>query len=184
MVRRSIVGAATLAAVVLLAAPAGAKGIQYAKFTGPGLPKGGIVLRGDLPQLWRTGIEEGDKSVTPFSGAKGPAYHAVYVLDWAPGQPVHQTLYPYAAGGPRSYTPVNQSVAGNFLDYGWYQGTPDLLRLLVRHGFPKHAPALTAPPATVGSTSAWPAWSWILVALGIGGALLVVASRQRRRALA
>src|SRR2546425_3470743 len=87
MVRRSIVGAVALAAVVLLALPASAKGIKSATFTGPGLPKGGLTIHGDHPHLFSLGVlsNPGDKSPNPFSGPTGPAYHAVYTFDFAPG---------------------------------------------------------------------------------------------------
>ena len=189
MLRRSIVVAATFAAVVLLALPASAKGIQSAKFTGPGLPKGGLFVQGDHPQLFDAGVltDPMDKSDTPFSGAKGPAYRAVYTFDFAPGQPVVQIVYPYAAGGPRTYTPPNQPLAGSFAPNGWYQSTPTFLRFLKHIGFPQHAPAVaTAGGGAAGAPSSggWPAWTWILIAAGMGGTLLLVAARQRRRVLA
>jgi len=189
MTRRSIVAAAVLASVVLLGAPASAKGIGSARFTGPGLPKGGLWIHGDHPQLGDLGVitDPGDKSIKPFSGATGPAYRAVVTLDFAPGQPVTVIVYPYAAGGPRTYTPVNQPLAGSFAPYGWYQSMPGLLTFLKKNGFPAHAPSVAA--AAVGATSSassgtWPVWAWILLAVGIGGSLLLLASRQRRRVVA
>ena len=187
MIRRSIVGAATLVAVVILALPASAKGIRQARFTGPGLPKGGITITGDHGPLEGLGTltDPGLKSARPFSGATGPAYRVTLVFDFAPGQPVHQVLYPYAAGGPRTYTPPNQGLGGSFLDIGWYQGSPDLLPFLIRSGFPAHAP-LVAPDGSPSSPTAtsWPAWAWVLVAMAMGGVLLLVAARQRRRVVA
>jgi hypothetical protein len=189
MTRRSIVAAAVLASVVLLAAPASAKGIESARFTGPGLPQGGIRIHGDHPQLFDLGAltDPSDKSTRPFSGATGPAYRAVVRFDFAPTDPVTVIVYPYAAGGPRTYTPVNQPLAGSFAPYGWYQSMPGLLTFLKKNGFPAHAPSVTAAAAgatSSASSGSWPVWAWMLLAVGIGASLLLVASRQRRRIVA
>jgi hypothetical protein len=190
MTRRSIFAAAVLASLVLLAAPASAKGIESAKFTGPGLPKGGLWIHGDHPQLGALGIitDPGEKSAQPFSGETGPAYRAVVTFDFAPGDSATVIVYPYAAGGPRTYTPPNQVVSGAYLQSGWYQSMPELTIFLKNNGFPVHAPsAVTANAGTTASTASsgsWPVWAWILIAIGIGGALLLVATRQRRRVLA
>jgi hypothetical protein len=189
MTRRSIVAGAVLASVVLLAAPASAKGIESARFTGPGLPKGGVWIQGDHPQLGALGVitDPGEKSAQPFSGEAGPAYRAVVTFDFAPGESATVIVYPYAAGGPRTYTPPNQVLSGAYLQFGWYQSMPGLTTFLKTNGFPAHAPSVAATTnggTTVPSSGSWPVWAWILIAVGIGGALLLVATRQRRRVLA
>lgn len=190
MLRKSLLGAVTLGIVLLLAGPASAKGITSARFTGPGLPKGGITITGDHGPLESLGVltDPMDKSDKPFTGATGPAYRVVVLFDFAPGEPIRQTLYPYAAGGPRTYTAVNQPLSGSFAPYGWYQATPDLLPFLRKIGFPAHAPLVTTgaigAPGAGSSSAAWPAWAWVLIAAGMGGAVLLVAARQRRRVLA
>jgi len=183
MLRRSVVMVMAAGALALLALPASAKGIQQAMFTGPGLPVGGITITGDHPQLMALGAltDPSDQSVKPFSGPTGPAYRVVVTFDFAPGQPVLQTLYPYAAGGPRTYTPVNQPLAGGFAGYGWYQATPDLLPFLVRMGFPAHSPVAVDAPGTSETPGTVPGWGWMLIAFGMIGALTLVALRQRRR---
>ena len=94
-------------------------------------------------------------------------------------------MYPYAAGGPRTYTPPNQPLSGSFAPWGWYQGSPGLLPFLQRMGFPKHAPVVATGVVNATPTSgSWPVWAWILLAAGMGAALLLIASRQRRRVLA
>ena len=65
-IRRPLVGAATLVAVVLLAIPAGAKGITSAHFTGSGLPRGGLTIPGDHPQLFDSGLFTNGTGVTPW----------------------------------------------------------------------------------------------------------------------
>jgi hypothetical protein len=190
MARRSIVGAAMVAFVLMLALPASAKGIEAARFTGPGLPRGGIRIQGDHPQLFDLGVitDPSDKFERPFSGPTGPAYRAVVTFDFAPHQPITVMVYPYAAGGPRTYTPVNQPLAEGFAPYGWYQSMPSLLTFLKKNGFPAHAPSVsvasTGGTATSVESGSWPVWAWILIAFGMGGALLLVATRQRRRVTA
>jgi hypothetical protein len=188
MARRSIIGAAVVAFLLVLAVPASAKGIESARFTGPGLPRGGLWIHGDHPQLGALGVitDPGLKSAKPFSGEPGPAYRAVVTFDFAPGEHATVIVYPYAAGGPRTYTPPNQVLSGAYLDSGWYQSTPELTTFLKNNGLPSHAPTVAAPTGgtTVPSAGSWPVWAWILIAVGMGGALLLVANRQRRRVVA
>jgi hypothetical protein len=128
----------------------------------------------------------------------GPAYAGRFRMDWAPQFLLFQTVYPYAPGGPLTYTPPGQTI-GRYqppqpIHAGWYQGKPVLLRFLISFGFPKTAPDTTPVPASSGATTGavapqpspahgfWPAWMWIPIAAGILGTGLLVASKHRRRA--
>src|SRR5947199_361332 len=83
-----------------------AKGIGYAHFTGPGLPSGGITIHGYFDALSLTGLTEPKMPVPHLSRAQlGPAYPATYHVDYAPHPWLHQVLYPYAKGGPVTFTP-------------------------------------------------------------------------------
>jgi hypothetical protein len=214
-----------LAAVLVLALPAGAKGMASARFTGPGLPPGGITIRGG-PQdgsnamLFLTAIF-GSKTAGPWTFGQdrsdlGAPYRIIVAPDWAPTSHVAAIVYPYAHGGPWMYTPPGQNVGPGteMVRGGWWQvghrmiGSfsyrmgHQFLRFLVRHGFPATAPAYAASDAPLpgqpvavhrqplaastapDASNAWPVWAWILIAIGMAGALLLIADRQRRRVAA
>jgi hypothetical protein len=229
--RRTVIGsvAFAMAALLLWATPASAKGIASASFTGPGLPPGGITIRGGPDQgptngmLFQSGTF-GPKTTGPWAygldrSELGAPYRMVVRPDWDPRARAVVIVYPYAQGGPWTYTPPGQNLVpeGEALPGGWWQVGHRMIgsfseriarqfrALLVRNGFPSEAPAYTAlakplpgqpvetapaksataaGPLQVGTSGAWPLWAWILIAFGMGGALLLVASRQRRRVTA
>jgi hypothetical protein len=230
--RRTLIGSIAFAmgALLLLATPASAKGISSARFTGPGLPPGGITIRGgpeDGPtngMLFQSGAF-GSKTTGPWGfgldrSDLGVPYRMVITPDWDSRAHAVVVVYPYAKGGPWTYTPPGQNLvpAGEALTGGWWQVGHRMIgsfseriarqfrALLVRNGFPSEAPTYTAPakplpgqpvetapaakstteagPVQVGTSGAWPVWAWILIAVGMGGALFLVASRQRRRVTA
>jgi hypothetical protein len=220
--------ASVVVALLLIAVPASAKGFSSAKFTGPGLPPGGVRIHGgdDRPGpadsvLFQSGVFNSEKSPGPWAygldrADLGAPYALVVAPDWDPSSHVTVVLYPYAQGGPWAYTPPHQSIGPGteMVVGGWWQVGHRLIgsfsermargfrAFLVRHGFPATAPAYAAPdtplpgqpvtvhrqplPATTatGASNGWPAWAWILIAIGMAGALLLVASRQRRRVMA
>ena len=152
-----------VAAVALtLTATAAAKGPSLATIAGPGLPS----------PLTITGIGEGDTSTdlgllvaeggffpqafgqspSPLLRQQprdlGPRYTVTYTV---PGgetaSTLKQDLYPYAASAPVTYMQPGQ----RFWDTqrtlgGWYRGTPQLKRMLVRTGLPVVAAAAPSRP--------------------------------------
>ena len=210
--RRLVLSLAIGAFALLLAVPASAKGFSSATFTGPGLPPGGLRIHAgpgsDRTEavLFQSGAFFDPKLARPSKVHLGPAYRMVLTPDWDRSSHVTVLLYPYASGGPWTYTPPNQSMGGGaeVMSGGWWRVghrligsfSPRIARafraLLVRQGFPARepvpvtaaaagaAPASRAPAA--GAT--WPAWTWALLAIGSAGALLLVARRQRRRVAA
>jgi hypothetical protein len=190
--------AATLASV-MLALPANAKGFSVAHFSGPGLPAGGVNVDGEgggTNPIWQLGLDSRKvKALATVGVAKrdlGPAYEGRFRMDFAPQFLVHQVVYPYADGGPWTYTPPGQRIYAR-LPVGWYHGSPRLRRYLISFGFPKTAPDATKPAAasdtfkrTVAAQPApphgsWPAWAWIAITLGVGALVLLVATRYRKR---
>jgi hypothetical protein len=194
---------ATLAFLVLPALPSSAKGFSVARFTGPGLPARGVNIDGETGNLFDLGLYAPRSAKLATLGAVGlskrelgPAYEGWFRVDWARRFLLHQVVYPYAPGGAWAYTPPGQLIETQRLAAGWFHAPPRLLRLLVSFGFPKTAPDTThAGPAASDASKgvaaqpppmheSWPAWAWILIAFGVGGALLLVATRQRRRVTA
>lgn len=123
----------------------------------------------------------------------GARYTVTYLIPRGAGgtAKVRQDLYPYAAGGPVTYTPAGQlGGEGRRVRAGWWQATPGFRVSLISLGLPDRpargapvptpaTPAAPAPRAT--SAAGW----WIAVGtiagvllLGIGTVLL----RRRPRA--
>jgi hypothetical protein len=192
MGRRISVAAMVGAAVLLVAAPASAKGIRTANFTGPGLPPGGVTIAGERPQLFQTGIGDQVRSYwSPFQmhisrAELGPAYRVTFRLDRFVGRNwrLHQTLYPYAKDGVWSYTPSGQTWGrhGPRLSPGWYSSeNPQLLRFLVKHGFPRTAPVVAASPvASESYSSVTRGMVWGIVGFALMLGLLGLSARLRR----
>ena len=217
--RRALVltAAVALAAVALLASPAAAKGFSSVKFTGPGLPPGGIKVHPGneggrtMQVLWSTGVFQTLNGPTPWARGVarsdlGPRYRMTVTPDWDRRTHVYAFVYPYAKGGPWSYFPSGQTVDryGNKLDSGWWKvghraiGSDSAIMIhqfrafLIRHGFPATAPqteavakpAPAAHPVPAPTTDGWPVWIWGVLAIGLAGSLVLVATRQRRRVAA
>jgi hypothetical protein len=169
--RRALIGSVfcTVVTVLLLAAPAGAKGFGSTTFTGPGLPPGGVTIQGGPGSggvnviLFQTGVF-GTKTAGPWTegldrSELGAPYRMVTSPDWDPSSHVVVLVYPYANGGPWTYTPPNQGIGPGteMVVGGWWQVGHRLIgsfspriaaqfrHFLVRRGFPGEAPAYTAP---------------------------------------
>src|SRR5438034_3725493 len=119
--RRTLIGSIAFAmgALILLATPAGAKGFSSARFSGPGLPPGGITIRGgpgDGPangMLFQSGVFE-SKTAGPWTygldrSDLGAPYRMLVAPDWDPTAHMVVVLFPYAHGGPWTYTPPDQN---------------------------------------------------------------------------
>jgi hypothetical protein len=119
MKRRCLLVLISAVALVLASVPAEAKGRDPVKavIRGPGLVEP-VVIRGSMgfppgDRYWAFaasmfGSSSGPSSESPLStGDLGPRYLVKYV-ERCCGHQVRQYLYPYAAGGPVTYTPSGQ----------------------------------------------------------------------------
>ncbi len=175
---------------------------------GPGLVEP-IVIRGDMgfapgDRYWTFALTMFGSSSDPSSDAPlsagdlGPRYLVNYV-DPCCGHQVRQYLYPYAAGGPVTYTPSGQRAdmfQMNMDDYigssqtGWHRVATTLGATSSFVGWHKVAPTLlqlsfaqpgvnpTAAPATSNPSYVWPAIgiSTLLALMG----LILIARRSSR----
>jgi hypothetical protein len=162
-----------------------------------------IHIRGERSAFWfeSTGFGETLKPAQPqeLSGAVvpranlGPALSATasFLCGKDEHGTIHQTIFPYAKGGPQVYTPAGQSMCGMSLAKGWYNSEySQMWDTLVAHGLPKHAPAVPVAPAAAASDAATAGadhtpWNLIAVAIvALASLLLLTAVAQRRRARA
>lgn len=179
MLRRLIVTAIlasgmSVAAAVILATPALAKGPSQARITGPGLAHPIVLSGGGEPgQPDRLATLASQTSLfavlfgaasslpqparlraAPPAAALGPGYALVYTVPGVTPPPgarygrIRQELYPYAAAGPLVYTPPGQHGFGQAQQLaGWVRGTAGLSRMLARLGIPPRARAVAAQRA-------------------------------------
>jgi MYXO-CTERM domain-containing protein len=227
MLRRliSISGVAigvSLAAAVVTAGPALAKGATQAMITGPGLARPIIVAdagepgqSGKLATLAeQSGLFTvlfgastiGPETIVPSPpphAALGPRYALVYTVPGVEPQPgerygrLRQDLYPYATGGPLTYTPPGQhGFTQQLPETGWLRADPALVGTLTQLGLPApskpasvrphpadppgasatHPPQTSAPPDRSGVPT-WP----IGIAAGLLAAALAAATLWRHR---
>jgi hypothetical protein len=205
---RTMLVGVIVALPLAVAAPASAKvpiAIVGASITGPGLGTAGGI-RIDSPaadQMWHSGIVNDSKwsSLSEFRVARsdlGPRYLIVHRVLFVSGPENHllrQELYPYAKGGPVTYTPPGQELlrggARLRIVAGWYEVSTEFLEFLVGQGLPSRnplAPAANPAPWTepaADAASGQPA-AWVSVMLGTVGlaALSLAAPKIRRRVLA
>lgn len=193
---RAMFVSAVVAFAVALAGPASAKGaIAEANISGPGLggagsAGGGSGLKIEAPAadtMWELSgaswMKKREGSVSELGlapGDLGPRYLVTYRYHYWPGREddlIRQELYPYADGGPVTFTPPGQVLTGEgmaAIGSGWFQADPAFFEFLVEEGLPD-----TKPLAAVSRSAPW---TWIL--FGLAGLLAVgglAASRLRRR---
>jgi hypothetical protein len=193
--------ASILFALAVAAAPATAKAIARGHFMGPGLPDGGVTLIG-ARGLSKVGLVAPKESALFTLGVGrselGTPNRAKYRMDYAPRNALRQIVYPYARGGPITFTPRGQHLGQDYESFrgGWYRAGPGLLRLLIRHGFPSDDPrlpdgsvarrderdqALAKPAAeTLQLLEPWPLVG-AAAAIAVGAAFLSRRSGARRR---
>ena len=190
-----------ITAVALVAASsASAKGPDQAIVTGPGLedqdgrivfasgggdPGGGtpfmafVESGGFFPQTF--GQSPDPTTTTRPKGDLGPRYEVVYRVPGPNGEAatLHQSVYPFAAGGSLTYMPPGQSFFdGQKTHGGWFAGSPTLKATLVSAGLPESAPTGSGDGSRFEvSTDAWPI---ALVGLLALGALALVVRRRPR----
>jgi hypothetical protein len=118
----------------------------------------------------------------------GPRYTVTYLIPRIAGGPakLRQDLYPYAAGGPVTYTPAGQLGAdGRGVQAGWWQATPGFRVSLISLGLPNRpARGATSPEPAEPPTPASRATSaagWWMAGGTIAGVLLLATGMVLRR---
>jgi hypothetical protein len=192
---------------VVFAATSHAKGPIAATIDGPGTG-GGIALGGNgepgsgapLGNLSdQAGLFPAAFGQTPDpmlagrpKGDLGPRYTITYRLPGPNGEDslIRQHLYPYAGGGPLTYTRPGQRFFGTESTRGgWYRGGAALKQTLVEAGLPSReggrvisrpVPAPTDDGGT-GLGNLWPAVVAILL-IGVAPAMALLARRRARPA--
>ena len=191
----ALFGGIVCALLLALAAaiPAAAKPpMVEAYIAGPGLREGGLRISGPAHTagMLASGIDLFGHLDNAMTGAVaelgltaaelGPRCIVTYRFDTGPSKPpgiVRQELYPYAKGGPVTYTPPGQRVlgqAGMSVTAGWCQSSPRFFAYLVHQGLPESNPVTAADRAS--TSDAVPAvalslWRWLASAL-VGAAIL------------
>ena len=119
----------------------------------------------------------------------GPRYLVTYRFDFSDVL-IRQDLYPYAKGGPVTYTPPGHELTAGVnmqITAGWYQSSLGFFQYLVDHGLPETNPVDSAatreraPDAAPGAQTA--PWAGIVVVLVGLAALSLAALAVRRRVL-
>ena len=197
---RALLAGLVAMSIFVIAGPASAKpSIAEATITGPGLEGAIRIEAPETDGLSESGIDLGREGlVRPHSveglgliaADLGPRYLVIYRFDLA-DDAIRQHLYPYATGGPVTYTPRGQRLGRvSFrITPGWFQSLPTsrFFEYLVDHGLPRRNPAAPAPSdeAASGAAPSAPTSAWAVVVAVAGlGALSLVALFARRRALA
>lgn len=190
------IGIAVALCALVLPAQALSKGPTAATITGPGLAKplklggGPNALRNGEPMevlmnhggffqvAW--GSQPGRTLAEAPTRSLGPRYGVVYLVPGPYGKDdlVRQDLYPFARGGPLSYTPAGQP----FFDTrrtrgGWFRARAELKTMLVGAGLPEQAP--DGAPAAGDDASPPVALFALVAALALAG---IAGAAFRRRA--
>jgi len=160
--RRLLLPAAALAAMLLFPALAVAKGPSGASITGPGLSHA-INIEGYGGSTLGILVSDGGFFAQAFeqtpssTGSRpadrlGPRYEVTYTVPGPKGtSTLRQDLYPYAVDGPATYMAPGQKFwETNSTPGGWYRGSEQLKRTLVKAGLPARAPARKAPRGKLG----------------------------------
>ena len=198
-VRRVLTITAAVALVLALAAPAQAKSeLIRITISGPGL-ESPLSFRADEHFPFDQTLN-GYRGNEPKEGeCLGPRYTITWAVSYRaepgevgfeapPPSSATQDLYPYAKGGPWTYTATRGDLLGRSYP-GWTHASPDVLQLLVGEGLPDVSPepcpaeeaAAAAPVATGDGGSGARIW----VAVGVLALLLLAGAlaEQRRRAV-
>jgi hypothetical protein len=183
--------AATVGSLFLaVAIPAAAKALiaeahQWARLGGGGLHisapategmwDSGIDVAGSLDDTRPDSVELG---LTVSSSGPGTSLPTGSNAGSTAAEIVRQGLYPYAKGGPVTYTPPGQRIAeglpwGGAISAGWYQSSLEFLHYMVDQGLPetnpvipadRGSPRLPCPPLSrpSGPGSPWRSADWWL----------------------
>jgi hypothetical protein len=189
--RRPMLLAAALTALLLFPAAATAKGPSAATISGPGLSHALTIDgfgEGDSTSplgilVNETGFFAQAFQQTPSATTRarpadrlGSRYDVEYKVPGPNGDStLRQALYPYAVNGPASYMTPGQKLWGTqSVPGGWYRGTAALKGMLVKEGLPATAP--TNRVHARGRTVAVAAGAGVALATGA----LVLLYRRRR----
>ena len=197
---RVLLAGLVVTSTVVIAGPASSKAdIAEANVTGPGL-EGRLRIGGpDTGGLWESGIDVAgglddtragsveELGLTPAD--LGPRYLATYRFHGSDDL-IRQDLYPYANGGPVTYTPPGQELNAGIkmsITAGWYQSSLDFFHYLVDQGLLETNPVAsvaTREPATdtAPGMQATPRAGIAVVLVGLA-ALSLAALAVRRRVL-
>ncbi len=189
--RRSMLLAAALTALLLFPAAATAKGPSAATISGPGLAHAltidgygegantsplGILV--NETGFFAQAFQQTPSATTRSRPADrlGPRYDVKYTVPGPNGDStLRQALYPYAVNGPASYMTPGQKLWGTqSVPGGWYRGSDTLKAMLVKEGLPATAPATRVRAR--GRTVAVAAGAGLALAAGA----LVLLYRRRR----
>ena len=205
-----VLAVAALAALLLLVPTAAqAKGATAATIDGGGpggLPGGPITLRGEGEPGSGTDLgmlaEGSGMNAVVFGADPGAVLKAAptdrlgprYTITWTFPDPnggkdrqVRQDVYPYAAGGPVTFTPAGQPVLDITTSGAWYQGFDGFRAQLIELGLPNRDPLTSATPATAApspapaspepapATPASPPPAWPRLAAVVAGFLVLAA---------
>lgn len=197
-----LLAAALACAALAFPAAALGKGASEAKVEGKGLKGGAITFasdsgNGDPPPgslLARladgTGFFPSVFGQTPNpmepsrpKGDLGLRYTISWVMPGPDGEhTIRQDIYPYAAGGPVTYTAPNQLLfEGMRTKGGWFRAYGDVKQLLVDAGLPATPP--TGSPGS-GFDISWPTTGIAVLLVGLLGTALVLTVRHRPGPLA
>lgn len=187
---RTFAAALACAALAMPAAALG-KGASAAKLDGPGIGGDGIQLRALERLAEGTGLYPAvfGQQPDPMQRSRpkvdlGPRYTISYVLPGPDGNDhvVEQDVYPYAEGGPVTFTAPGQPVfEGQRTRGGWFPAYADVKSLLVDAGLPATRP--TGSPGSALDVS-WPTTGVAALLVALLGAAVVVAVRRRPGSLA
>jgi hypothetical protein len=191
------IGCAVVLSVLVAAPAAFGKGATQATIKGPGLKKGGLVLKSDSggdptsgSRLGRLAESAGffpavfDQQPDPMlqerpKGTLGPKYTVAYIMPGPDGgtSTIRQDLYPYAKPYALSYTKPGQPFfdRGQGTHGGWFLTTSAVRSVLDLPAQP--------PGAGTGDGSGWLRWVAIAITiaagLGLVATLSAVALRRR-----
>jgi hypothetical protein len=197
------VGVALLVLALLLPSTALAKGPTEATITGPGLEEplklGGrnalapgeplevLANRGGFFEVaW--GTDPGKRLAKSPTTRLGPRYRVTYLLPGPSGTDdrIRQDLYPFARGGPVTYTARGQ----RFFDTrrtlgGWFRAAPGLKAELLAAGLSEPARAAPVPAPAADHGGPWTSIGLVaLVAALLAGAAAFAIRRRVRPASA
>ena len=180
------------ATALVLPAPALGKGPTAATMDGPGSGGGytftfpgneGSGPLGDLTQnagFFPAAFAQEPNPMLPArpEGDLGPKYTITYTVPEAGGdEKIIQEVYPYAAGGPVTYTAPGQQLYDSETRGGWFHGGTELKKTLVAAGLPDSAPAAGSSDETSFPTTTVGLLVFALLVLGVSAVLV----RRRMR---
>lgn len=186
--RTVIVAVVALAGLLGLAPAAYAKGPTAVTIEGPGLAEPVRVesyeTSGQLPSI-STVMEQTGGTVLFGSGTRleadrpavelGPRFTVKYLMDI--DVVLTQELYPFAAGGPYTFTPAGQKsiFVESEMDSGWFRGPEQLTSTLLALGATRAEADVAAQPVTAAAVSESTNTGWWLGG-SLTAALLVLAA--------